>query len=57
MTKSKFVVSTNSGTSALHISCILSGIGPGDEVILPAFTFVAPANSILSILFNFVRNK
>ena len=47
MTKSKFVVSTNSGTSALHISCILSGIGPGDEVILPAFTFVAPANSIL----------
>tara|TARA_B100001989_G_scaffold252772_1_gene236099 strand:+ start:384 stop:1562 length:1179 start_codon:yes stop_codon:yes gene_type:complete len=47
ITGSKYVVSTNSGTSALHVSCILSGITKNDEVLLPAFTFVASANSII----------
>lgn len=37
---------TISGTSALHIALILSGVGPDDEVILPALSFVAPANAI-----------
>ena len=31
----------NSGTSALHLALMLAGVGPGDEVILPAQTFVA----------------
>ena len=41
ITKSKFVILTNSGTSALHISCILSGLNNKHEVLIPAFTFVA----------------
>ncbi len=36
-------VTVSSGTAALHLACIAAGIGPGDEVIVPAFTFVASA--------------
>ena len=36
-------VTVSSGTAALHLSCLAAGIGPGDEVIVPAFTFVASA--------------
>jgi dTDP-4-amino-4,6-dideoxygalactose transaminase len=31
----------NSGTSPLHIACMLAGFGPGDEVIAPPFTFIS----------------
>jgi perosamine synthetase len=37
----KYINTTNSGTSALHLSLIASGVGPGDEVILSPQTFVA----------------
>ena len=48
---SKFVgdrecVAVNSGTSALHLCLIALGVGPGDEVILPSFTFAATANVV-----------
>jgi len=33
----------NSGTSPLHVACMAAGIGPGDEVVVPAFTFIASA--------------
>jgi perosamine synthetase len=36
-------VALNSGTAALHLAMVLAGIGPGDEVIIPAQTFVATA--------------
>lgn len=36
-------VAVNSGTSALHLALVLAGVGPGDEVICPAQTFVATA--------------
>ncbi|MDK8897560.1 DegT/DnrJ/EryC1/StrS family aminotransferase [Corynebacterium sp. MSK004] len=39
-------VSVNSGTSALHLGLLAAGIGPGDEVIVPSFTFAATANSV-----------
>jgi dTDP-4-amino-4,6-dideoxygalactose transaminase len=39
-------VAVNSGTSALHISLIALGIRPGDEVIVPSFTFAATANVV-----------
>ncbi len=36
-------VTVSSGTAALHLVCLAAGIGAGDEVIVPAFTFVASA--------------
>ena len=36
----------SNGTAALHISLVAAGIGPGDEVIVPAFTFPATANVV-----------
>jgi dTDP-4-amino-4,6-dideoxygalactose transaminase len=39
-------VAVNSGTSALHLALLAAGIGPGDEVIVPSFTFAATANSV-----------
>jgi dTDP-4-amino-4,6-dideoxygalactose transaminase len=44
---SKFAVAVNSGTSALHIAVRALGLEPGDEVILPSFTFSALLNVIL----------
>lgn len=35
------VVAVNTGTSALHLALLALGIGPGDEVILPSFTYVS----------------
>lgn len=40
------VVALNSGTSALHLALVLAGIGEGDEVILPAQTFIASGLAI-----------
>lgn len=39
-------VAVNSGTSALHLAMIALGIGRGDEVIVPSFTFAATANAV-----------
>lgn len=36
----------NSGTAALHMGLLALGIGPGDEVIVPSFTFIATATSV-----------
>jgi dTDP-4-amino-4,6-dideoxygalactose transaminase len=38
-------LTVSSGTAALHLACLAAGIGPGDEVIVPALTFVASANA------------
>ena len=42
-------VAVNSGTSALHLCLLALGIGPGDEVIVPSFTFAATANVVLLV--------
>lgn len=39
-------VAVNSGTAALHATLLALGIGPGSEVIVPAFTFFATASSV-----------
>jgi perosamine synthetase len=43
----KHAAASTSGTTALHLALAALGIGPGDEVILPAFTWVATANAVL----------
>lgn len=39
-------IAVSSCTAALHLACIAADLGPGDEVILPALTFVATANAV-----------
>ncbi len=39
-------VTVSSGTAALHLACLAAGLGPGDEAIVPAFTFVASAAAV-----------
>jgi dTDP-4-amino-4,6-dideoxygalactose transaminase len=40
---SKFASGVNNGTSALHLAMLALGVGPGDEVIVPANTYIATA--------------
>lgn len=39
-------VAVNSGTSALQLTLLALGIGPGDEVVVPSFSFAASANAV-----------
>ncbi len=43
----KHAIATSNCTSALHLSLKALGIGPGDEVVCPNLTFIAPANMIV----------
>lgn len=45
-TGAKFAISVVNGTAALHVALKLAGVKSGDEVLLPALTFVATANAI-----------
>jgi perosamine synthetase len=44
----KHVIAVNSGTAALHAALLAAGVKQGDEVLLPSFTFVATANSVVA---------
>ena len=39
-------VALSSGTAALHLALLSAGVGPGDDVLVPSFTFVATANAV-----------
>jgi len=45
--RSRFGVATSNGTTALHLALLTLGIGPGDEVIVPALSFIATANVVV----------
>lgn len=46
LTGTTYCIAVNSGTSALHLGMLASGIGIGDEVIVPSFSFAATANAV-----------
>jgi len=39
-------IAVGSGTAALHLSLLAIGVGPGDEIVVPSFTFAATANAV-----------
>lgn len=45
-TGAKYAVAVSNCTTALHLSMIVAGIGPGDEVICPSMSYIATANAI-----------
>ena len=42
-------MAVNSGTSALHAALLAHDIGNGDEVIVPSFSFISTANSVIFV--------
>jgi dTDP-4-amino-4,6-dideoxygalactose transaminase len=46
LVEGRHCVAVNSGTSALHLALVAVGIKPGDEVIVPSFSFAASANAV-----------
>lgn len=45
-TGAQYAVACASGTAALHLALLAAGVQPGDEVIIPSLTFIAPVNTI-----------
>lgn len=48
-TGSKYCLTFNSGTSALHASLLALGISKNDEILVPSFTFISTVNSVLMV--------
>ncbi|MGH8689635.1 MAG: DegT/DnrJ/EryC1/StrS family aminotransferase [Burkholderiales bacterium] len=46
LTGARHAVGVNSGTDALHLPLVACGIGPGDEVVIPGFTFFATGEAV-----------
>lgn len=47
--RSPYGLTASNGTTALQMALLALGVGPGDEVIVPGFTFVAPGNMVLAL--------
>ena len=43
----KHALAVTSATTGLHLALLAAGVGPGDEVIVPSFTWVATANAVV----------
>lgn len=44
--RAPFAVATSSCTTALHLALLVAGIGPGDDVVVPSFSFIATTNAV-----------
>jgi len=44
----RYAVAVSSCTAALHLAYLIAGVGPGDEVIVPSFTFTATASAVVA---------
>lgn len=44
-----YAVATSSCTTALHLALIVAGVGPGDDVVVPSFSFIATANAAVYV--------
>ncbi len=49
LTGSADAVAVSSCTTALHLCLVIAGVGPGDEVIVPSFSFIATTNAVLYV--------
>ena len=49
LTGAKFAVATSSATTSLFLALYVLGVGPGDEVTVPSYTFIATANVIVHV--------
>jgi dTDP-4-amino-4,6-dideoxygalactose transaminase len=47
--QAEHAVALSNCTTALHLSMILAGIGPGDDVVVPSFSFIATANAVVYV--------
>lgn len=47
--EASYAVATSSCTTALHLALIVAGVGPGDEVIVPSFSFIATTNAVMYV--------
>lgn len=47
--EASYAVATSSCTTALHLALIVAGVGPGDEVVVPSFSFIATTNAVMYV--------
>lgn len=47
--RARYGMAVSNGTTALQVALLALDVGPGDEVIVPGFTFVAPGNMVLAV--------
>lgn len=47
--QAEHAVALSSCTTALHLALVVAGVGPGDDVVVPSFSFIATANAVLYV--------
>jgi dTDP-4-amino-4,6-dideoxygalactose transaminase len=47
--QAEHAVAVSSCTTALHLALVVAGIGPGDDVVVPSFSFIATANAVVHV--------
>ncbi len=47
--EARHAVATSSCTTALHLALVVAGVGPGDDVVVPSFSFIATANAAVYV--------